>query len=426
MVDEVVACDVTMHDGRAINATLETHGFMLAEHPTCVSNFEDSNEVISSYYGEIMELVKRTSGASRVFVFDHTLRETGSTSLNADDSSAKAAPVPRVHCDYTATGAPKRLLQLGQDGIHSRIKDRTLTAAEVDSLAAGRFAFVNVWRSIDPVHPVLQNPLAVCDENTVPDDDRFLYELRFLDRTGENYSLQYSPAHKWYYYPNQTMDECLVFKVYDKKTDGPRFVFHTAFDDPRSQPDAPPRKSVEVRTICFFDDDDALPNGSDEAVNRPMFFDMKHSNNAARIRLWLRMDDNPHSGEIDTTMVRYDDLKTPEFAKVNPLAKVPGFIREDGTTVFESNVILQYLEDKFGPLYTPQSAEDKQLMNLQVSLAPVSPHSFSLSRPRSLTLACRCASTTCTLRVRTAPRRGSRTRKEPCTCRRDGTGLRGA
>ena len=50
-----------------------------------------------------------------------------------------------------------------------------------------------------------------------------------------------------------TMDECMVFKVYDKKEDGPRFVFHTAFDDPLTPENAPPRRSIEVRTIAFFD-----------------------------------------------------------------------------------------------------------------------------------------------------------------------------
>lgn len=65
--------------------------------------------------------------------------------------------------------------------------------------------------------------------------------------TGENYSLSHSPNHRWCYYSKQTKDECLVFKVYDKKETGPRFVFHTAFDDPNSLPDAPPRKSIEVR-----------------------------------------------------------------------------------------------------------------------------------------------------------------------------------
>ena len=42
-------------------------------------------------------------------------------------------------------------------------------------------------------------------------------------------------------------------QVYDKKVDGPRFVFHTAFTDPASPPDAPPRRSIEVRAIAFFD-----------------------------------------------------------------------------------------------------------------------------------------------------------------------------
>merc|ERR1712216_98165 len=128
-----------------------------------------------------------------------------------------------------------------------------MTAEEVDKLAEGRFAFINVWRSIDPENPVMQKPLAVCDENSVPAEDKFLYELAFPDRTGENYSLQFNEAHKWFYYPAMEQEECLVFKVYDKKEDGPRFVFHTAFEDPRTPGDAPPRMSIECRTIAFFD-----------------------------------------------------------------------------------------------------------------------------------------------------------------------------
>ena len=60
--------------------------------------------------------------------------------------SARAAPVPRVHCDYTATGAPVRLMQLGRQGIHSFVTDREMTEEEVQARADGRFAFVNVWR----------------------------------------------------------------------------------------------------------------------------------------------------------------------------------------------------------------------------------------------------------------------------------------
>ena len=49
---------------------------------------------------------------------------------------------------------------------------------------------------------------------------------------------------------------------------------------------------------------------------------------------------------IETRTVTYPDLQTAEFAAVNPLKKVPALVRADGVTVFESNVILDYLEDK--------------------------------------------------------------------------------
>ena len=48
-------------------------------------------------------------------------------------------------------------------------------------------------------------------------------------------------------------DEALVFKVYDSAADGrARFTPHTSFRDPTAAPDAPPRRSIEVRTLAFF------------------------------------------------------------------------------------------------------------------------------------------------------------------------------
>ena len=70
---------------------------------------------------------------------------------------------------------------------------------------------------------------------------------------------------------------------------------------------------------------------------------MKHSNNAARIRLWLALT---KCNEVEHRFVKYPDLQTAAFAEVNPLKKVPALIRSDKATVFESNVILNYIEDK--------------------------------------------------------------------------------
>ena len=47
-------------------------------------------------------------------------------------------------------------------------------------------------------------------------------------------------------------DEALLLKCYDSATDGrTRFVPHTAFIDPTTPPDTPPRESIELRTLVF-------------------------------------------------------------------------------------------------------------------------------------------------------------------------------
>jgi len=192
-----------------------------------------------------------------------------------------------------------------------------------------------VWRNCNDF-PINQKPLCVADVNSVDNASHLTYELRYPDRTGETYALTTKDAkdHKWYYYPQMVKDEALAFICYDKKEDGPRFVMHTAFDHPNTPTDAEDRVSMECRSIACFEDEP-----------KPTFFDMKHSNNAARIRLWLRLKKLTDKVNID--MITYPDLQSERFKKVNPLKKVPAFIQPDGTCIFESFVIMQYLEDKY-------------------------------------------------------------------------------
>ena len=76
---------------------------------------------------------------------------------------------------------------------------------------------------------------------------------------------------------------------------------------------------------------------------KPIFYDMVHSNNAARVRLWMQLKrPGGMTDFIETRTLAYPDLQSAEFARINPLKKVPALIRTDGTTVFESNVILSY------------------------------------------------------------------------------------
>jgi len=100
-------------------------------------------------------------------------------------------------------------------------------------------------------------------------------------------------------------------------------------------------------------------------TQKPIFYDMVHSNNAARIRIWVKkkgLEEN-----IETKTVTYEDLETEEFIRLNPLKKVPALIDSAGTTMFESAVILNYLEDKYSkvaPSFTPFSPESRALVHL--------------------------------------------------------------
>ena len=110
--------------------------------------------------------------------------------------------------------------------------------------------------SFEAFTSVLSNPLAIADARSLEMKDLIAAERRYPDRVGETYQIAYNPEHEWYYFPMMLRDEAIVFKVYDSKKDGrARFTAHTAFVDPTTPADAPPRQSIEIRTLAFFDED---------------------------------------------------------------------------------------------------------------------------------------------------------------------------
>jgi len=227
---------VTIHNGRLErnDFALDRHGFRFIRHDTKVADFYDEDEVRRVYYPEMEALVKAESGASRVVVFDHTLR-------TADDAAREARKirevVSRVHNDYTEWSGPQRV--------------RDLLPDEAEALLARRFAIVQVWRPIR--HPVETFPLAICDARSMSPKDLIVSERRYPNRVGQTYAITYNPDHHWYWFPQMRRDEAIVFKVYDSLKDGrARWTAHTAFADPTAPANARPRESIEIRTLAFF------------------------------------------------------------------------------------------------------------------------------------------------------------------------------
>src|SRR5947209_20413542 len=118
---------VTIRDGRpfADEFDLEVTGFEFVEHKTRIHDFFDIEELKRVYYPEVEALVKKVSGASRVVVFDHTLR-------SGDEAEREAKlvrePVFNVHNDYTEWSGPQRV--------------RDLLPGEAEALLQRRFAII--------------------------------------------------------------------------------------------------------------------------------------------------------------------------------------------------------------------------------------------------------------------------------------------
>ncbi|MNC84569.1 hypothetical protein D3C83_01250 [compost metagenome] len=227
---------VPIHDGRplASSFSLDKNGFVFVRHDTAVQDFFDKQRLESAYYPEVAQLIKQSSGAARVFVFDHTLR-------SGDEAEREAKlvrePVLWAHNDYTEWSAPQRV--------------RDLLPAEAETLLARRFAIIQVWRAIN--RPIQSNPLAIADAESVAFEDLLIAERRYPDRIGQTYRLRYNAGHRWFYFPEMRRDEALVFKVFDSEKDGrARFTAHTSFNDPSTPPGAPPRQSIEARALAFF------------------------------------------------------------------------------------------------------------------------------------------------------------------------------
>jgi hypothetical protein len=234
---ENVAHRVAVHDARPIagGLSLDREGFELIEQRSVVRDFYDEDELRSVYYPEAERLVAQYTGASRVIIFDHTIRRR---QWGAEDRAAGVPrqPATRVHNDYTELSAPQRI--------------RDLMGDEADALLGRRYEFINVWRPIRG--PLRDAPLAMCDARSVSPGDLVASDLIYRGRKGEIYLMHHNPKQRWYYVPEMRADEVLLLKCYDSARDGRAVLSpHGAFEDPTTPADVLPRESIELRTIAF-------------------------------------------------------------------------------------------------------------------------------------------------------------------------------
>ena len=229
--------------------TIETHGFQLV-HAPCNLDLLDNDVVKNDYYDHCRSVVKKVTGCFDVRGGGHEYRngfggQSGDRGVKPTPNGSGGAYGMGIHSDMSAA----------VENAFSRIvpDDR-------------HFQSLNIWRSVKKGELVKTAPLAVCDMTSVDPDD-----IVFGDGTATGDIRQYykvvdqrvifSPQQRWYYFPDMTEDEVLLFRQYDTRQEplNMRTVFHSSVVDPNTPEDAPMRYTIEVRMQAIFEEEGDKP-----------------------------------------------------------------------------------------------------------------------------------------------------------------------
>jgi hypothetical protein len=234
---QLVSHTVKITDARPRQPSLDVEGFCLAMHRASV-RLESKRAVLCAYGAEMEQLIRDLTGAEKVSAASMGV-------LRVVESSSPATTVHRpvrfVHADCTEDSALRQL------------RRRFAGGAELPS--GCRCAIYHVWRSPTPAPRNV--PLAVCDSRTVRVQDGVAADT-ILDFPGsrpgrtESSVFHFHPDQQWYYFPDMTCDEVLVFKDFDSDGRFPCRVPHTAFEDPTCPAGVPARVSLDLQLFAIF------------------------------------------------------------------------------------------------------------------------------------------------------------------------------
>lgn len=147
-------------------------------------------------------------------------------------------PARRPHVDVTPNFAPI-LLRWDCPDI---LKDVTENGKH--------WQMVNAWR---PLKTVRRNPVCVADIRSVDWKDYLIIPQPEVGPGVEGYWVQRPQdegrQHNWWYMPEQTPEDVLLFLQHDSKSS--QVVAHTSFALPGPTPEEP-RESIEVRMFVIY------------------------------------------------------------------------------------------------------------------------------------------------------------------------------
>ena len=235
---------MTIEDARPRRGdfSLDRQGIFLADAPTAVKDFRDRERAEPIYTRELEEAVKAVTGAHTVVISRSWVHRHSDRSKRFGEEGT-TYPGRYAHIDYSDASGPATARQwLGED-------------PRADELFGGRFAIFNLWRALS--EPPQDCALCMAEATSVEARDLVVSHIVLgppeREMRIQTNMVAFNPSHRWVYFPDMRRDELLLFRGYDSDPAHSRRVPHTAFDDPSAGEDAPPRESIDIRCVAFFD-----------------------------------------------------------------------------------------------------------------------------------------------------------------------------
>jgi hypothetical protein len=244
-VTERVTVEITDGRPRQSEWSLDRDGFGLVAHRTSIADYRDPRQIQSIYRPELERIVLEVTGASRVIIAAGGVVRLAQRSADFG-ASGTTYPAKQVHSDYTRVSGPAAVRSL-------------LPADEAPVWLAKRYAVYSLWRAFS--QPPQDVPLALCEAPSVAPEDAVLSDV-VIGPPGkqivfEGCNFRYNRNHRWIYFRDMHRDELLLIKAYDSDERRAWRVPHTGFLDPSAPSDAPPRESVDIRAVAFFESEAA-------------------------------------------------------------------------------------------------------------------------------------------------------------------------
>ncbi|WP_245319905.1 CmcJ/NvfI family oxidoreductase [Bradyrhizobium sp. LMTR 3] len=246
----IVSYDVTIRNARPLvdELSLDREGFVLVQHKTSCAAVRDPEIMREKYLEEMVPFIKSYFNASWVVPRRNGVyvrRAAGTAIPKAGWTAVDGVrePAGLAHIDLAPVAGP----------VAAAAEDQ-LQGLPIRSYS--RLMVIQAWRALSP--PPQDFPLAFCDASTVRDSDMLVHDYVSNTRNEpgsafKSCALRFSADQRWYYFPEMTADDLVLFKGYDSEEHYKPQAPHSAFDDRRAHPNAKPRESVEARFLVYYD-----------------------------------------------------------------------------------------------------------------------------------------------------------------------------